>query len=204
MVSVNGERLLSKINKLGKIGKDAEGRRTRLAASDADKEGRDLVSEWMKEAGLEVVTDRIGNIFGIWETPENKDQAPLMIGSHIDTVINAGQFDGCLGVISSIEVIKTLKDNGMVSARPVVAAAFTNEEGVRYSPDMMGSLVYAGGMEVEEALDTVGTDGTILRDELKRIMKERQNLDLLSHMHLLSCILNRDRSLIMRASALVQ
>ena len=65
-----------------------------------------------KRQGLEVVTDRIGNIFGIWETPENKDQAPLMIGSHIDTVINAGQFDGCLGVISSIEVIKTLKDNG--------------------------------------------------------------------------------------------
>lgn len=90
MVSVNGERLLSRINELGKIGKDAEGRRTRLAASDADKQGRDLVSEWMKEAGLEVVTDRIGNIFGIWETPENKDQAPLMIGSHIDTVINAG------------------------------------------------------------------------------------------------------------------
>ena len=172
MVFVNGKRLLSRINELGKIGKDAEGRRTRLAASDADKQGRDLVSEWMKEAGLEVVTDRIGNIFGIWETPENKDQAPLMIGSHIDTVINAGQYDGCLGVISSIEVIRTLKDNGMVSARPVVAAAFTNEEGVRYSPDMMGSLVYAGGMDVEEALDTVGTDGTILRDELNQLIRK--------------------------------
>ena len=141
MISVNGERLLARINELGAIGKDAEGRRTRLAASDTEKQGRDLVSKWMKEAGLEVVVDRIGNIFGIWETPENKDQAPLMIGSHIDTVINAGQYDGCLGVISSIEVIKTLKDAGMVSARPIVAAAFTNEEGVRYSPDMMGSLV---------------------------------------------------------------
>ena len=169
MISVNGERLLARINELGAIGKDAEGRRTRLAASDTEKQGRDLVSKWMKEAGLEVVVDRIGNIFGIWETPENKDQAPLMIGSHIDTVINAGQYDGCLGVISSIEVIKTLKDAGMVSARPIVAAAFTNEEGVRYSPDMMGSLVYAGGMDVEDALDAVGTDGTVLRDELKRI-----------------------------------
>ncbi len=169
MASVNGERLLARINELGKIGRDAEGGRTRLAASDTEKEGRDLVSEWMKEAGLEVVVDRIGNIFGIWETPENKDQAPLMIGSHIDTVIHAGQYDGCLGVISSIEVIKTLKDAGMVSARPIVAAAFTNEEGVRYSPDMMGSLVYAGGMDTEEALDAMGTDGTILRDELKRI-----------------------------------
>lgn len=169
MISVNGERLLARINELGAIGKDAEGRRTRLAASDTEKQGRDLVSKWMKEAGLEVVVDRIGNIFGIWETPENKDQAPLMIGSHIDTVINAGQYDGCLGVISSIEVIKTLKDAGMVSARPIVAAAFTNEEGVRYSPDMMGSLVYAGGMDIEKVLKTVGTDGTILGEELKRI-----------------------------------
>lgn len=79
-------KITGKDQRLGAIGKDAEGRRTRLAASDTEKQGRDLVSKWMKEAGLEVVVDRIGNIFGIWETPENKDQAPLMIGSHIDTV----------------------------------------------------------------------------------------------------------------------
>lgn len=169
MLSVNGTRLMERIRELGEIGKDAEGRRTRLAASDTEKEGRDKVVGWMKEAGLKVVVDRIGNIFGIWETEENKDQKPLMIGSHIDTVINAGQYDGCLGVIGGIEVVKILKDAGLKRERPIVVGAFTNEEGVRYSPDMMGSLVYAGGLPVDQVLKTVGTDGTILGEELKRI-----------------------------------
>ena len=169
MLSVNGARLLERINELGTIGKDEEGRRTRLAASDTEKQGRDKVVSWMEDADLKVVVDRIGNIFGIWETAENKDKKPLMIGSHIDTVINAGQYDGCLGVIGAIEVIRTLKEAGRQSERPIVVCAFTNEEGVRYSPDMMGSLVYAGGLPVDQVLKTVGTDGTILGEELKRI-----------------------------------
>ncbi|WP_304509394.1 Zn-dependent hydrolase [Anaerotignum sp.] len=169
MLSINGNRLMERINTLGAIGKDEEGKRTRLAASDTDKEGRDAVAGWMKDAGLKVVTDRIGNVFGIWETEQNKEEAPLMLGSHIDTVINAGQYDGCYGVIAGIEVIKTLKEAGYTSSRPIAVGAFTNEEGVRYAPDMMGSLVYAGGLSVDEALATVGTDGTILGEELKRI-----------------------------------
>ena len=96
MVDINGKRLLERIRELGNIGIDAEGRRTRLAASDADKQGRDLVVSWMKEAGLKVVVDYVGNIFGIWETPENCGEKPFMTGSHIDTVINAGQYDGCM------------------------------------------------------------------------------------------------------------
>lgn len=169
MLSIQNNRLIDRINALGATGKDAEGRRTRLAASDADKAGRDAVVAWMKEAGLEVVTDHIGNIFGIWQTPANQDKPPLMLGSHIDTVINAGQYDGCYGVIAGIEVIQTLQESGFQSAMPIVVGAFTNEEGVRYSPDMMGSLVYAGGLSVDEALASVGTDGTILGEELKRI-----------------------------------
>ena len=169
MLSINGERLLERINALGETGKDADGRRVRLAASDGDKDGRDMIVSWMKDAGLEVVVDRIGNIFGIWETPENRGKAPLMVGSHIDSVIDAGKYDGCYGVIAGIEVIKTLKEQGYVPERPIVTGAFTNEEGVRYAPDMMGSLVYAGGLSAEEALATVGTDGTILGEELKRI-----------------------------------
>lgn len=169
MLSVNGERLLKQIYALGEIGKDGSGQRTRLAASDADKAGRDTVCAWMEEAGLRVVVDRIGNIFGIWDTEENKNEKPLMIGSHIDSVINAGQYDGCLGVISAIEVIRTLKEAGLKTERPIVAGVFTNEEGVRYSPDMMGSLVYAGGIPVDEVLKTIGTDGTVLGEELKRI-----------------------------------
>lgn len=169
MLSINRDRLIERINALGEIGKDEEGKRIRLAASDTDKAGRDIVVNWMKDAELKVVVDRIGNIFGIWETRENKDKDPLMLGSHIDTVISAGQYDGCYGVLAGIEVIKTLKEAAYVTERPIAVGAFTNEEGVRYAPDMMGSLVYAGGLSIDEALATIGTDGTILGEELKRI-----------------------------------
>lgn len=169
MISINEKRLIDRINTLGRIGIDEEGRRTRLAADDAEKAGRDAVAGWMKEAGLKVVTDYIGNIFGIWETEENKDKAPVMTGSHIDTVINAGQYDGCYGVLAGLEVIQSLKEAGYKTERPLVVGAFTNEEGVRYSPDMMGSLVYAGGMSAKEACATIGIDGTILGEELARI-----------------------------------
>lgn len=168
-MDINKERLLDSIFMLGKIGIDASGERTRLAASDAEKEGRDFVVKQMREAGLDVVVDRIGNIFGIWQTEENRKEAPLMIGSHIDTVINAGQYDGCYGVLTGIEIVRTLKEQKATLKRPLVVGAFTNEEGVRYQPDMMGSLVYAGDLSLDEALDSVGTDGTILRDELTRI-----------------------------------
>ena len=168
-MNINGKRLLDTIFTLGKIGIDAEGKRTRLAASDTNKAGRDYVVSLMKELDLKVVVDHIGNIFGIWETPENKTEQPFMVGSHIDTVINAGPHDGCLGVLSGLEAIRTLKENNVKTKRPLIVGVFTNEEGVRYTPDMMGSLVYAGGMSAKEALAAVGTDGTILGDELKRI-----------------------------------
>ena len=95
MLTINETRLLNRIHALGAVGIDADGRRTRLAASDEDKAGRDLVSRWMREAGLTVVTDYIGNLFGIW-TPEGcAETEPVMTGSHIATVINAGQWAGC-------------------------------------------------------------------------------------------------------------
>lgn len=169
MAGINGQRLIERINSLGKIGIDAEGRRTRLAADDAEKAGRDAVAAWMREAGLKVVVDQIGNIFGIWETEENRNKEAVMTGSHIDTVVNAGQYDGCYGVLAGIEVIQSLKEAGVKTARPMAVGVFTNEEGVRYSPDMMGSLVYVGGMSAEQACATVGIDGTVLGEELKRI-----------------------------------
>ncbi|NOL50091.1 Zn-dependent hydrolase [Pelistega europaea] len=169
MVEINASRLLDRLDYLGHIGKDGEGRLTRLALTDAEKAGRDKVVSWMKEAGLRVVVDRIGNIFGIWETTANKDQQPLMLGSHIDTVINAGKYDGCYGVLAGLEVIQRLQEIGLTTQRPIIVGAFTNEEGIRYAPDMMGSLVYAGGLSVEQALATQGMDGTILGEELDRI-----------------------------------
>lgn len=168
-LSISSDRLLSRLQELGRTGLDNDNKRTRLAASDADKAGRDLLVTWMKEAGLEVEIDRIGNIFGIWYGTQNRNEPPILLGSHIDTVINAGMYDGCYGVLSGLEVITTLQEPGFVPNRPIAVAAFTNEEGVRYQPDMMGSLVYAGGLSVEEALETAGTDGTILGEELERI-----------------------------------
>ncbi|RFB79633.1 Zn-dependent hydrolase [Methylovirgula sp. 4M-Z18] len=164
---INAARLLDRIQQLGAIGRDAEGRLTRLAASDADMAGRDQLVAWLEAVGLEVAIDRIGNIFGIWRT--DTDANPLLIGSHIDTVIDAGIYDGCYGVLAGLEVLAALKEAGVAPARPIAVAAFTNEEGVRYTPDMMGSLVYAGGLSVEDALARVGIDGTVLGDELRRI-----------------------------------
>ena len=167
--SVNPECLLGRLRELGQIGRDGDGKLVRLAGSDADKAGRNAFVAWIRQAGLEVAVDRIGNIFGIWKGTDNADQAPILIGSHIDTVIDAGIYDGCYGVLSGLAVIETLKAAGFVSAHPLAVAAFTNEEGVRYAPDMMGSLVYAGGLSTEAALATTGTDGTILGAELERI-----------------------------------
>ncbi|MEO5760153.1 MAG: Zn-dependent hydrolase [Mesorhizobium sp.] len=169
MSSVDSQRILGRIRELGAIGREGAGRLVRLAASDADKLGRDRFVGWLREAGLDVAIDRLGNIFGIWRNEDNAGQAPILIGSHIDTVIDAGIYDGCYGVLAGLEVIETLKASGLAPSRPLAVAAFTNEEGVRYAPDMMGSLVHAGGLGVDEALAAVGTDGSTLGQELARI-----------------------------------
>lgn len=167
--AIQAERLLGRLRELGTIGRDEDGRLSRLAASDADKAGRDSLVRWLDEAGLDVAVDRIGNIFGVWQPEGVEARAPLLLGSHIDSVIDAGIYDGCYGVLSGLEVIEVLKSSGLRPERPLAVAAFTNEEGVRYAPDMMGSLVHAGGLPVEQALATIGTDGTRLGDELRRI-----------------------------------
>lgn len=168
-LTIDAGRLLGRIEELGSVGRDEHGRLVRVAATEMDRLGRDRFVGWLREAGLEVAIDRIGNIFGIWQGSANAGREPVMLGSHIDTVIDAGIYDGCYGVLAGLEVIESLKEAGFAPARPVVVAAFTNEEGARYAPDMMGSLVYAGGLGVEEALATTGTDGSVLGRELERI-----------------------------------
>ena len=170
-LQLNGSLLIQQIHELGQIGADAEhGGRTRIALTDAEKSGRDLVAGWMRDLDLDIQVDRIGNIFGTLRSPnDDGDQHPIMMGSHIDTVTNAGALDGCYGVLAGLAVIRAFRDAGVKPGRSITVGAFTNEEGVRYQPDMMGSLVYAGGLSVEVALDTIGTDGTRLGDELKRI-----------------------------------
>ena len=166
---IRPERLLRDIEALGSIGRDAEGQLTRLAATEADKAGRDAFAKWAREAGLDVNVDRIGNMFAIWYAQHESLSEPLMIGSHIDTVVNAGMLDGCYGVLAGLEVVRTLKEAGLQPKRPVVVAAFTNEEGVRFAPDMMGSAVFAGLLDLKAALASTDGEGMTLGAELDRI-----------------------------------
>ncbi|QXA74099.1 Zn-dependent hydrolase [Klebsiella aerogenes] len=169
-IFLDGQILISQLNELGQIGADSvNGGRTRAALTDDERLGRDLLVKWMQELDLEIKVDKIGNIFGTLPAADASDNQPLMIGSHIDTVVNAGAFDGCYGVLSGLAVVRAFRKAGIQPSRPITVAAFTNEEGIRYQPDMMGSLVYAGGISLEKTLDTIGTDGTRLGDELKRI-----------------------------------
>ncbi|WP_285295161.1 Zn-dependent hydrolase [Aureimonas altamirensis] len=166
---IDGATLVSRLRELGRVGRDEQSRLSRLAVSDADKAGRDLFVQWARAAGLDVEVDRVGNIFAILHVANGEPSAPVMMGSHIDTVTDAGILDGCYGVLAGLSVIEAIQASGVRPAVPVAVAAFTNEEGVRYAPDMMGSLVYAGRMDVDEALAARGTDGTVLGEELTRI-----------------------------------
>ncbi|MFH2102799.1 MAG: M20 family metallo-hydrolase [Chloroflexota bacterium] len=139
----------------------------RLALSDADKAGRDLAVAWMKELGLTVHIDGIGNLIGV--RPGERDIAPLVIGSHLDTVHNAGRFDGSYGVLAGLELVQTLDDHAVRTQRPVAIVAFTNEEGVRFPTDMLGSRVFCGGLSLAEGRLVQGFDGTTVGQELDRI-----------------------------------
>lgn len=163
---INGDRLHTRLMDLAKIGEIDGGGCARLALTDDDKAGRELVVEWMRTLDLEVVIDVIGNVVGTWRCAPG---AAVMTGSHIDTVRTGGKYDGNLGVLAGLEVIQTCQEQGITPSRPLAVAFFTNEEGARFAPDMMGSLVYVGGMPVEVALDTVGIDGATVGDELARI-----------------------------------
>ena len=152
--SIDGDRLLARLDALAQIGAIDGGGCCRLALTDDDRRGRDLVVRWMRELGLAVQVDAIGNVFGCRAGP--RDAAPVMTGSHIDTVRTGGRYDGNLGVLAGLEVVQTLNDAGVTTDRPLVVAVFTDEEGARFAPDMLGSLVYVGGMPLAEALDVRG------------------------------------------------
>lgn len=164
--AVDADRLQRRLDDLATIGPIEGGGSCRLALTDDDREGRDLVVTWMQDLGLRVEVDVIGNVFGTWDVG---DGAPVMTGSHIDTVRTGGRFDGNLGVLAGLEVIETLQRAGLTPDRPITVAFFTNEEGARFQPDMLGSLVHVGGLAVEDALDTRAIDGARLGDELDRI-----------------------------------
>lgn len=139
----------------------------RLALTDEDRDGRDLVLTWMRDLGLDISIDGIGNVIATMSG--DPGVRPIMCGSHIDTVATGGRYDGNLGVLAGLEVIETVLGAGLELERPLAVGFFTDEEGVRFPPDMLGSLVYVGGMRLEDALEIEGIDGSILGDELARI-----------------------------------
>ena len=163
---INATRLGDRLHELGQIGATADGI-CRLALSAEDGAGRDLVLRWMRELGLSVSIDAIGNVVGV--CPGTESGPPVMTGSHIDTVRTGGYYDGNLGVLAGLEVIQTLHEAGIQTRRSLAVAFFTNEEGARFNPDMMGSLVYVGGMALDAALSTVGIDGATVGECLERI-----------------------------------
>src|ERR671910_2589003 len=167
-VKIQPDRLLADLDALAAIGDTGDGGNCRLALTDDDAGGRELVVGWMRALGLAVTVDRIGNVVATRAGAE-PGLTPVMTGSHIDTVRTGGRYEGTLGVLAGLEVVRALDDAGIRTRRPLAVAFFTDEEGSRFAPDMLGSLVYVGGMPLEDALDLVAIDGAVLGDELERI-----------------------------------
>lgn len=173
VVRINRERLWANLMQLKEIGAydDAStGLRgvRRLALTDEDAEARRLVVWWMREAGLRIRVDRIGNVYG--ERAGADPSLPcVLMGSHIDTVATGGAFDGTLGVLGGIEVMRALNEAGIRTRRPIEVGFFTEEEGVRFGTDMLGSAVTAGRLTLEYAHNRTDADGATVSDELVRI-----------------------------------
>lgn len=167
-IRINGERLWSAIERSGKIGVGRPGGLKRLALSDADREMRDLFVSWCREAGCAVTIDRLGSIFARREGADAR-LPPVMIGSHLDTQVNGGKYDGVLGVLAGLEVIRTLNERGVRTRRSIELVSWTNEEGARFSPPMVASGAFAGVYSVDWVLERLDDEDKRFGDELARI-----------------------------------
>ncbi len=167
-LEINAQRMMQRLQALAAVGQTADGSCCRVALTDEDRAGRDLVVQWMTDLGLQVSVDPIGNIFG-YRPGQREDLAPVMTGSHIDTVRTGGIYDGNYGVLAGLEIVECLNEASQQTQRGLVVAIFTNEEGVRFTPDMLGSLVYADGMALTQALALSDKQGVTLGAALEKI-----------------------------------
>ena len=167
-ISINGERLWDSLMQMGKIGGTAKGGVCRLALTDLDKQGRDLFVTWCEEAGCTVSVDKMGNIFARRQGLDNS-LPPVVMGSHLDTQPTGGKFDGIYGVLSGLEVIRSLNDNNVETLHPIEATVWTNEEGSRFPPAMVSSGVFAGVFDLDYGLSRADLDGKTMGEELQRI-----------------------------------
>ena len=167
-LTINGARLWESLMELAKIGATAKGGVCRLTLTDLDKEARDLFASWCKAAGATVTVDRMGNMFARREGRDPK-RPPIMTGSHIDTQPTGGKFDGAYGVMAGLEVLRTLHETGIETEAPIEVAVWTNEEGARFAPAMMGSAVFAGIFREDEIKAKTDRDGIAFGDALAKI-----------------------------------
>ena len=165
---MNGERLWRSLMDLARIGATPKGGVRRLTLTEVDRDGRELFCRWARDAGCRVSVDPIGNIFARRDGTDAR-AAPVAIGSHLDSQPSGGKFDGAYGVMAGLEVVRTLNDAGIRTRAPLEVVSWTNEEGSRFVPTLMGSGVFAGVHSLEYALEQRDVDGTTVRAALEAI-----------------------------------
>ena len=165
---INGKRLQTTLEDMATIGATPGGGVQRLALSDEDKQARDLFVQWLQDLRLDVTIDELGNIFGKRDG-KHDNLPPVVSGSHLDSQPKGGRFDGALGVLGALEVLRTLHENDIDTIRPIVLVNWTNEEGTRFAPDMMGSGVWTGALDKDWVYQRTDIDGIQVIEELDRI-----------------------------------
>ncbi len=167
-IRINGQRLWDSLMSMAKIGATDKGGCNRQALTSLDKEGRDLFVSWAKKAGCSIIVDPMGNIIARRAGKFN-DFPSVLTGSHLDTQPTGGKFDGVYGVLAGLEVIRTLNDHEIETEHPIEVVVWTNEEGARFSPAMIGSGVWSGEFALEYGHSRVDKEGKSIREELDRI-----------------------------------
>ena len=167
-LAIDGKRLWGSLMEMAKIGATEKGGNCRLALTDLDRESRDLFVSWCKEAGCTIKVDKMGNIFAR-RAGKDDSLAPVMLGSHLDTQPTGGRFDGVYGVLSGLELMRTMNDLDIETERPVEVVVWTNEEGSRFAPAMVASGVFAGEFTLDYGLSRADADGKTMGEELERI-----------------------------------
>ncbi len=165
---IDGDRLWDSLMEMAEIGPGVAGGNNRQTLTDEDSAGRSLFKKWCEEAGCVMGLDQMGNMFAERKGTD-PDALPIYVGSHLDTQPTGGKFDGVLGVLGGLEIIRSLNDMGIKTRHPIVVTNFTNEEGARYAPPMLSSGVFAGVHTQNWAYDRVDSEGKTFGDELKRI-----------------------------------
>ena len=159
-MKIDGDRLWQSLMAMAEIGPGVAGGNNRQALTDADGEARHLFQQWCEDAGLTMSLDQMGNMFGRREGTD-PDALPIMVGSHLDTQPTGGRYDGVLGVLAGLEIIRSLNDLDIQTKHPIEVVNWTNEEGCRFSPPMLSSGVFAGVYDLNWAYDRTDADGCV-------------------------------------------